>query len=83
MAKEKTQAMLNKENFLKEGKSIPKCVNEGCDNNVVVRDWKYYSFKHLCSDCAKRMKLGQPPRDGVTFSKKDYCENIDGRLGFV
>lgn len=81
MAK-KTQAIINKEKYLAEGKKIPKCVNDGCDNNVVVRDWKYYSFKHLCSNCSSRMRSNLPPREGVTNHKKKYCENRDGRLGF-
>ena len=79
----KTQAMINKENYLASGKTIPICVNEGCNNNVIVRDWKYYSFKHMCSDCTSRLQKGLPPRDpSVTFYKKNYCENKDARLGF-
>lgn len=78
----KTQAMINKEDWLAKGKEIPTCVSLGCDNDVIVRDWKYYSFKHLCSDCTRRIREGLPPREGVTFLKKDYCENRDGRLGF-
>ena len=78
----KTRAMINKEEWLASGKKIPTCVSIGCDKNVMVRDWKYYSFKHLCSDCSKRIRKGLPPREGVTFLKKDYCENRDGRLGF-
>ncbi len=77
----KTQAMINKEEYLKNNK-LPTCVSIGCSKNVIVRDWKYYSFKHLCSDCSNRLKNNLPPREGVTFVKKKYCENIDGRLGF-
>ena len=79
----KTQAMLNKEQYFAEGKKIPTCANKGCSNDVIVRDWKYYSFKHMCSDCTSRMQKGRPPRPGVTFYKKTYCENKDGRLGFT
>ncbi len=82
MTKKKTQAMLNKEKYIAEGNSIPICVNQGCNNDVVVRDWKYYSFKHMCSDCSRRLRDKLDPRPGVKFYKKDYCENIDGRLGF-
>ena len=78
----KTQGILNKEKYLSEGNKIPKCVNDGCDNDVIVRDWKYYSFKHLCSRCNSLMKKNLPPPLGVTFYKKRYCENKDGRLGF-
>ena len=74
--------MLNKEKFLNEGKKIPICANTGCGKNVVVRDWKYYSFKHICSDCKSREQKGLPPREGVTSVKKDHCENKDSRLGF-
>ena len=81
--KEKTQAMKNKEEYLSSGKKIPKCSNKGCDNDVIVRDWKYYSFKHKCGDCTNRLQKGLPPREGVTFYKKNYCENKDGRLGFT
>jgi 5-methylcytosine-specific restriction endonuclease McrA len=78
-----TTAMKNKAEYLESGKKIPICANEGCDNLVIVRDWKYFSFKHLCSDCSYRMRNELPPREGVIFTKKNYCENRDGRLGFV
>jgi len=78
-----TIAMMNKERYLAEGNKIPTCVNQGCENNVVVRDWKYYSFKHVCSNCKSREKAGLPMRDGVTSYKQRFCENKDGRLGFV
>ena len=83
MSKKKTQAILNKEKYLAEGNKIPTCVNSGCSNDVIVRDWKYYSFKHLCSNCTHRLQKGLPTREGVTSYKKNYCENKDGRLGFV
>jgi 5-methylcytosine-specific restriction endonuclease McrA len=79
---EKTIAMQNKERFLAEGKKIPTCVNQGCGRNVIVRDWKYYSFKHVCSDCKSNEQKGLPMRAGVKSHKKKYCENKDGRLGF-
>ena len=82
MSKKKTQALINKENYLAEGNKIPKCANEGCNNDVVVRDWKYYSFKHQCSNCTKLQQSNLPPPDGITFAKKKYCENKDARLGF-
>jgi hypothetical protein len=75
--------MKNKEDYLASGKKIPTCVNKGCENNVIVRDWKYYSFKHMCSDCTSRLQKGKDPREGVTFYKKNYCENKDGRFGFT
>ena len=78
----KSQGMINKEKYLSDGHKIPTCVNKGCNNDVVVRDWKYFSFKHCCGNCNTRMQKGLPPRKGVTFYKKKYCENIDARLGF-
>ena len=73
MSKKKTQALINKANYLAEGKKIHKCVNEGCNNDVVVRDWKYYSFKHQCYNCTARQQKNLPPPDGVKFVKKNYC----------
>ena len=78
----KSKGMVNKESFLNSGKKLPKCANEGCDNDVNVRDWKNYSFRHQCSNCIDLQQKKLPPREGVKFSKKNYCENIDGRLGF-
>ena len=80
---EKTIAMQNKERYLADGNKIPTCVNQGCNNNVIVRDWKYYSFKHVCSNCKQREQKGLPMRTGVVSYKKRYCENQDGRLGFT
>jgi 5-methylcytosine-specific restriction endonuclease McrA len=73
----------NKKKFYDSGQTLPICSNDGCNNFVVVRDWKYYSFKHHCSDCLRRIQRGLDPRDGVVFHKKNYCENKDGRLGFI
>lgn len=78
-----SQSQKSKEAFLAAGGVIPTCSNEGCDKPVIVRDWKYHSFKHYCYDCNRRMKAGEEPREGVAFNKKNYCENRDGRLGFV
>ena len=75
--------IINKKKFFDAGNTLPTCSNDGCENPVVVRDWKYFSFKHHCSDCLRRIQKGLPPREGVTFSKKNYCENKDGILGFT
>jgi 5-methylcytosine-specific restriction endonuclease McrA len=79
----KTPAMINKENFLAEGKNLPICANIGCTNDINVRDWKNYSFRHQCSRCINHLKKGLPAPEGVSFLKKDYCENKDARLGFT
>ena len=70
-----------KKKFLEAGNKIPKCVNEGCDNEVAVREWKYLSFKSECSRCMNARKRGIKI-EGVIIHKKDYCENVDGHLGF-
>lgn len=70
-----------KDKFFAEGHTLPTCVNEGCDNFVQVREWKYWSFKSECSACAVARKKGVK-RSGVTQHKKTYCENHDGHLGF-
>jgi len=70
-----------KEKFFAEGHTLPTCVNDGCNNNVQVREWKYWSFKSECSTCATARKKGKTVA-GVTQHKKDYCENHDGHLGW-
>ncbi len=86
-----SQAMRNKRVFLEEGNQIPKCANDGCSSNVVVRDWKYYSFKTFCGKCTKAMQENWGSSrfeeyggiiENVRFIKKRYCENKDSRLGF-
>ncbi len=72
----------NKRKFLNAGYKIPKCVNQGCNNNVVVREWKYYSFKSECSRCMKARKENIAV-EGVIIHKKKFCENLDGHLGFL
>ena len=34
-----------KEKFFNEGNVLPECVNHGCSRKVLVREWKYWSFK--------------------------------------
>ena len=71
-----------KEKFFAEGHILPTCVNDGCDNYVQVREWKYWSFKSECSSCASARKKAIN-RPGVTKHKKNYCENHDGHLGWT
>jgi hypothetical protein len=71
-----------KAKFFAEGYRIPKCVNEGCDRNVLVREWKYWSFKSECSRCTDARKNGKII-PGVTIHKKSHCENHNGHLGWV
>jgi len=72
---------IQKQKFFDRGYQLPTCVNDGCDNPVVVREWKNWSFKSECSRCQTDRKKGLI-REGVTIHKKTYCENIDGHLGF-
>ena len=76
-----TISRLGKEKFFNEGNVLPECVNHGCDRQVVVREWKYWSFKSECSRCTNARKKGLFI-EGVTIHKKEYCENYDGHLGF-
>ncbi len=71
-----------KEKFYDYGNWLPTCINEGCDNNVSVRNWSTWSFRTECSSCSRcRLKKLKYPV-GVIQHKKEYCENIDGHLGF-
>ena len=73
--------MNNKEKFYKAGNKLPKCINEGCNNDVAVREWKYFSFKSECNRCMTARKKAIEPF-GIKIHKKSFCENIDGHLGF-
>lgn len=70
-----------KNKFYERGYKLPKCVNVGCKNDVAVRNWSNWSFKSECSRCQSDRKKNII-REGVTIHKKNYCENIDGHLGF-
>lgn len=77
----KSISKIQKEKFYDRGYSLPKCINNGCSNDVAVRNWSNWSFKSECSGCQNDRKKGVI-REGVTIHKKKYCENIDGHLGF-
>ena len=76
--------LVAKERFFVEGHQLPKCVNPGCNRPVMVRDWKNWSIKSECGTCYKARITGYfgPAMAGITIHKKNYCENIDGRLGW-
>ena len=76
-----TVGMIMKEKFLAEGNEIPKCVNEGCNGNVKVTNWKNWSFRSECQTCITYRWKGKT-RNSIIPHKKLYCENQDGRLGF-
>jgi hypothetical protein len=46
-----TKSAQAKKQFYDEGHTLPKCVNDGCDKYVTVREWKYWSFKSECTSC--------------------------------
>tara|TARA_R110000822_G_C15181060_1_gene480375 strand:+ start:359 stop:811 length:453 start_codon:yes stop_codon:yes gene_type:complete len=73
-----------KEQFFAEGRSLPVCINDGCNRNVVVRSWSNWSFKTECGSCCKARTTGKrgPAMKGITIHKKQYCENVDSRLGW-
>ena len=71
-----------KTRFYAEGNQLPKCCHVGCNNDVAVREWKYWSFKGECGRCINARKKGIEV-EGVTNIKKKYCENIDGQLEFT
>jgi hypothetical protein len=75
-------SMKMKAKYFAEGNLLPLCINSGCDNFVVVRDWKNWSFKSECSRCENSRKKGKDI-PGVIRHKKTYCENIDSRLGWT
>jgi 5-methylcytosine-specific restriction endonuclease McrA len=77
----------NAENLKKwkeAGKMIPKCINNGCDKDVSIRHWsaqEHPSLKTECSRCSTA-RLKRKTLPGITFHKKNYCENKDSVLGF-
>ena len=74
-----------KEKFYLEGHTLPTCVNIGCTRTVMVRDWKNWSIKSECGTCNKARLTGVMGKAmaGITIHKKQYCENVDGRLGWT
>lgn len=70
-----------KQKFYDSGNTLPKCINIGCNNNVSVRNWGNWSFKTECNRCI-RLRVKKIIQDNIVFHKKQYCENIDGHLGF-
>ena len=65
-------------------KGLPKCVIEGC--NKPGQHTGHYRkdgtvvYRKLC-DAHHAIRYNMD--GGYTLHKKDYCENADGRLGFV
>ncbi len=79
---EDSKSKIAKDHFYAEGRKLPTCVNDGCNNDVIVREWKYWSFKSECSRCTTARKNNRSVTN-VTIHKKKFCENYDGHLGFT
>jgi hypothetical protein len=70
--------------YKKLGGELPKCINTGCSNVVAIRHWNNNlipSLKTECYKCSKSRKCCKE-LSGIKFTKKAYCENKDGCLGF-
>ena len=77
------QINLNK--WTNNGNIIPKCINNGCYNNVGIRHWTVQGIPSLKSECIKCSKHRRNNKiiDNIIFHKKNFCENKDGILGFI
>ena len=65
-----------------DSSKLPTCMNYGCNNTVHWQNKnndRSFIIRHECQKCHK----GGSNRPGIKQFKKDYCENIDGRLGFI
>ena len=72
------------EKWTNDGKKIPTCINHGCTKPVAVRHWSAQgdpSLKTECGRCSTARTKGITI-PGITFHKKNYCENKDCVLGF-
>ena len=61
---------------------LPECINQGCGNRVHIRRYNKDKSIDPRSECDKCHNGGRN-RPGVIAHKKEYCENQDGRLGFI
>ena len=57
----------------------PKCSIEGCDNDCQVHGKRKDGTRTFRKICQQHHYLTWHPYYG---HRKDYCENVDGRLGF-
>lgn len=81
--KSKNKELLEK--WMENGNTIPVCINQGCNKKVQIRHWSAQeipSLKTECSTCATARKNNRTLQN-IIFHKKIYCENKDGRLGFI
>ena len=72
----------------------PSCINKGCSNpahKLKEKSPNYFYYANKCSSCIKRVAA---EKRGLTLTqynnlyhpyrkfRKDFCENVDARLGF-
>lgn len=82
--------------YFPDGSIRPTCINIGCNKPVALSNGKLESppteriLRTVCSRChaasyGALTKTGKVTKlkDGISTYKKNYCENIDGRLGVV
>lgn len=85
MVKNISLNQINLKKWIKKGNSIPICINKGCKNDVGIRHWSAQgkpSLKTECNKCARYRKNDKTIKN-ITFHKKKFCENKDGKLGFI
>jgi len=85
VSKKRSTSKANLEKWTEAGKNLPNCINDGCTNAVAIRHWSAQgdpSLKTECSKCSGARIKNKTVR-GVTFHKKNYCENKEGILGFI
>ena len=65
-------------------RSWPTCVNIGCARPCATRDWKASGIPSVRTECTRCQNARGKGKTltGVTWHKKSFCENVDGRLGF-
>ena len=61
-------------------KQIPTCINYGC-NRSVTKSGKY-KLRPVCWKCHESSYGARQLEEGVKFFKKEYCENVNGFLGY-
>ena len=64
----------------------PECCNIGCTKPVHLISYSSTGtpkYRPYCGSCHRSTYKGLPFAEGVTSVKKNYCQNSDGRLGFV
>lgn len=58
----------------------PICIVDGCNAIARNRGKNFGGYSNMCPGHYYGKKSA---KDGYAFIKKDYCENRDGRLGFI